>query len=222
MPSAAKQSLEADLQYIPAAITNFNSLRRKEPIKKPDLKPEFKPELKPDFKPEVKPNTVTLETIQRDATTLPLNNKLAILQQRRFMLSTYRHVPQPEPPPASPFAVRFTTSEERQSEPSIASPFAGRFLTSNDVNDDLRTQPAIASPFAGRFLTSNDVNDDLRTQPAIGSPFAAMFQLPPEEVDRRTTLSCYPSSSSESSHSNSVDLEPMWTSVLPKRPQVIA
>jgi hypothetical protein len=198
MPSAAKQSLEADLQYIPAAITNFNSLRRKEPIKKPDLKPEFKPELKPDFKPEVKPNTVTLETIQRDATTLPLNNKLANLQQRRFMLSTYRHVPQPEPPPASPFAVRFTTSEERQSEPSIASPFAGRFLTSNDVNDDLRTQPAIASPFA------------------------AMFQLPPEEVDRRTTLSCYPSSSSESSHTNSVDLEPMWTSVLPKRPQVIA
>jgi hypothetical protein len=213
MPSAAKQSLEADLQYIPAAITNFNSLRRKDPIKKT----EFKPELKPEVKPELKHNTVTLETIQRDATTLPVKNKMANLQQRRFLLSTYRHVPQPEPPPASPFAVRFITSDERKPEPSIASPFAGRFVTSNDVNDDLRTQPAIASPFAGRFLTSEERQPDT----AIGSPFAAMFQLPSEEEDRRTTLSCYPSSSSESSHTNSVDLEPMWTSVLPKRPQVI-
>ena len=36
-----------------------------------------------------------------DVIPLPAKSKIAQHQQRRLMLSTYRHVPQPEPPPSA-------------------------------------------------------------------------------------------------------------------------
>ena len=145
-------------------------MRRKELFKKVEKK-EKKPESKTD---KSQMNQESLRSEKPGKVTNPLTSEwtagkrtLQELQQRRLMLSTYRHVPQPEPPPPSSLLpVMFGLTE---------------------------------APF-------NDVVDGVGV-----------------DGERPTSIGCYAasSSSSEISQSNSVDVDPTWSSVIRKYSQVI-
>lgn len=174
-----KQSLEADLQFVPGngLDLGFNSLRRKELFKKVDKKDK---KVEPKAEPKQSKNDKgssshePLKSEKPGKATNPLTSEwtagkrtLQDLHQRRLMLSTYRHVPQPEPPPPSSLLpVMFGLTD---------------------------------APF--------DVVDNV----GVGA-----------DMERPTSIGCYAasSSSSEISQSNSVEIDPTWSSVIRKYSQV--